>query len=63
FDATAAKMPGLEVGCYDELQYNFKMCVAKGDDGQKYITEWGSKNRGGIEIGPRTALFFVKAEA
>ena len=48
---------------YNELQYNFKMCVAKGDDGQKYITEWGSKNRGGIEMGPRTALFFVKAEA
>ena len=63
FDVEAAKMPGLEVGCYDELQYNFKMCVAKGDDGQKYITEWGSKNRGGIEMGPRTALFFVKAEA
>lgn len=63
FDFKAAKIPGLEVGCYDELQYNFKMCVAKGDDGQKYITEWGSKNRGGIEIGPRTALFFVKAEA
>jgi alpha-amylase len=63
FDVEAAKMPGLEVGCYDELQYNFKMCVAKGDDGQKYITEWGSKNRGGIEMGPRTALFFVRAEA
>ncbi|MFM7363198.1 MAG: hypothetical protein ACKO11_01585, partial [Cuspidothrix sp.] len=63
FDVKAAKMPGLEVGCYRELQYDFKMCVANGGDGQKYITEWGSKNRGGINIGSRTALFFVKAEA
>ena len=55
-------MPGLEVGCYNELQYDFKMCVDKSDDGQKYITQWGSPQRGGINIGNRTALFFVKAE-
>ena len=60
FDAKAAKMPALEVGCYNELQHDFKMCVGKGDDGQKYITQWGSSERGGIQIGPRTALFFVK---
>ncbi len=60
FDVKAAKMPALENGCYNELQYNFKMCVGKGDDGQKYITQWGSSERGGIQIGPRTALFFVK---
>ncbi|MBU6344976.1 MULTISPECIES: alpha-amylase family glycosyl hydrolase [Cylindrospermopsis] len=62
FDVQAAKMPGLEVGCYNELQYNFKMCVDKGDDGKKYITQWGGPQRGGINIGNRTALFFVKAE-
>ncbi|GET43899.1 MULTISPECIES: hypothetical protein [Microseira] len=27
FDVTAAKMPGLAVGCYNELRYNFQMCV------------------------------------
>ncbi len=63
FDVTAAKMPGLGVGCYNELQYDFEMCVDYGGDGQKYINKWGSPNRGGIEIGPRTALFFVKNEA
>jgi alpha-amylase len=61
FDVKAAKMPGLGVGCYNELQYNFQICVAKGGDGQKYITEWGSKDRGGINIGGRTALFFIKS--
>ncbi len=60
FDVKAAKMPALEVGCYNELQYDFKMCVGKGDDGQKYITQWGSPDRGGMKIGPRTALFFVQ---
>ncbi|NEO54877.1 MAG: alpha-amylase [Okeania sp. SIO3B5] len=63
FDVTAAKMPGLGVGCYSELQYDFEMCVDYGGDGQKYINKWGSPNRGGINIGPRTALFFVKNEA
>lgn len=63
FDTPVAKMPGLEVGCYNELQYNFKMCVGVGDDNQKYVTQWGSPQRGGINIGPRTALFFVKTEA
>ncbi len=59
FDVNAAKIPGLAVGCYNELQYDFQMCV----DSQKSINKWGSPNRGGINIGPRTALFFVKAEA
>ncbi len=63
FDVTAAKMSGLGVGCYDELQYDFEMCVDYGGDGQKYINKWGSPNRGGIEIGPRTALFLAKNEA
>lgn len=62
FDVTDAKMPGLAVGCYNELQYDFEMCVGYGDDGQKYISKWGSPDRGGIEIGSRTALFFVKTE-
>lgn len=63
FDVIAAKMPGLAVGCYNELQYDFKMCVDYGGDGQKYVNQWGSPDRGGIEIGPRTALFLVKTEA
>ena len=61
FDVDDAKMPGLQEGCYNELQYNFQMCVAKGTDAQKSITQWGeSKDKKGIHVGPRTALFFVK---
>ncbi len=39
------------------------MCVDYCGDGQKYINKWVSPNRGGIEIGPRITLFFVKTEA
>ena len=60
FDVKAAKMPGLQVGCYKELRYNFTIAVGKGGDGQNYITQWGTKQRGGIQIGPRDALFFVQ---
>jgi alpha-amylase len=63
FDVAVAKMPGLGVGCYRELQYDFEMCVDYGDGDQKYITKWGSPDRGGINIGGRTALFFVKTES
>lgn len=60
FDVKAAMMPGLQIGCYKELHYNFTMAVGKGGDGQKYITKWGTKHRGGIQIGPRDALFLVQ---
>ena len=60
FDVKAAKMPGLSIGCYKELNYNFTMAVGKGGDGQKYVTKWGTKQRGGIQIGPRDALLFVQ---
>ena len=63
FDVKAAKMPGLQVGCYQEVRYKFTMAIGKGDDQQKYITSWGSKQRGGIQIGPRDALFFVPTSA
>ncbi len=63
FDVKAAKMPGLQVGCYKELHYSFTMAVGKGGDGQKYITKWRTKQRGGLEISPRDALFFVQTSA
>jgi len=56
FDVANAKMPGLEQGCYNELQYDFQMCI----DSNNNITRWD--RRKGIQIGPRTALFFIKAE-
>ena len=60
FDVKAAKMPGLQMGCYKELRYNFTMAVGKGQDGQKYVTQWGTKQRGGIQVGSRDVLFFVQ---
>jgi alpha-amylase len=62
-DFPAAKMPGLQTGCYQELRYNFTMAVGKGRDGQKYITKWGTKQRGGIQMGSRDVLFFVLTSA
>ncbi|MEA5542726.1 alpha-amylase family protein [Limnoraphis robusta Tam1] len=63
FDVKAAKMPGLETGCYKELRYNFPISVDYGEDGNKYINKWGDKNRGGIQIGPRDVLFFTQTYA
>ena len=62
-DIRAAKMPGLQPGCYQELRYNFTMAVGQGSDGQKYITKWGTKQRGGIQVGSRDVLFFVPTSA
>jgi alpha-amylase len=53
FDVAAAKVPGLETGCYQELHYNFTVEIGKGGDGQNYINRWGTPNRGGIQIGPQ----------
>ncbi len=63
FDVKAAKMPGLSIGCYKELRYNFTIAVGKGGDGHNYITRWGTPHRGGIQIGPRDALFFVQTSS
>ncbi|MGA7933017.1 MAG: alpha-amylase family glycosyl hydrolase [Kovacikia sp.] len=59
FDVAVAKMPGLAVGCYQELHYNFTVGIGTGGDGQKYINHWGTPQRGGIQIGPRDALFLI----
>jgi|GEM_PF-635510 len=59
-DVSAARMRGLSPGCYRELNYKFDMEVFTGSDGQKWISGWGSGNRGGLNIGPRSAMFFVK---
>ena len=63
FEAKSAKMPGLQVGCYQELQHNFTMKVSINNQGEKYIGSWGTSQRGGLNISPRDALFFVKTSA
>lgn len=59
-DTPAAKMPGLSPGCYRELASGFTMQVSVGGDGQRWISSWGSPQRGGLQIGPRSALFLVQ---
>lgn len=59
-DVAAARMPGLDEGCFREAQYGFLVTVSKGGDGQKWISAWGSKARGGMNVGPRSALFLLK---
>ncbi len=60
FAPTVAKMPGLAEGCYQELVNDLTMCIGVGDDGQKYVSKWNSTDKGGLDIPPRSALFFVK---
>ncbi len=62
FAPTVAKMPGLAEGCYEELVNDLTMCIGVGDDGQKYVSQWNSTDKGGLDIPPRSALFFVKQD-
>jgi alpha-amylase len=51
-------------GCYRELRHNFNVAIEKRrvDDGQekKYVTRWGTPNRGGMEVSGRDVLYFIR---
>lgn len=47
-------------GCYRELRNKFTVAVQRRPDGKKYVTRWGSWNRGGMEVYGRDALYFVR---
>jgi alpha-amylase len=48
-------------GCYRELRNDFTVAVERsGTDYKKYVTRWGTRQRGGIEVQPRDALYFVR---
>ena len=59
-DLTLTKLEG----CYRELRNNFNVAIEKrtSGDGQekKYVTRWGTPNRGGMEGHGRDALFFIR---
>ncbi len=55
-DVTLAKLEG----CYRELRNNFTVAVQRRDDGKKYVTRWGSWDRGGMEVWGRDALYFIR---
>ncbi len=47
-------------GCYRELRYDFQVSIGQGGDGRKYVTAWGRPDRGGVNIGSRNALYFIR---
>jgi len=46
-------------GCYRELRNNFTVAVERRDT-KKWVTRWGTWQRGGMEVEPRDALYFVR---
>ena len=46
-------------GCYRELRNNFYVAIER-RDGKKYVTRWGTWNRGGLEVRGRDALYFIR---
>jgi alpha-amylase len=46
-------------GCYRELRSNFYVAIER-RDGKKYVTRWGTWNRGGLEVQGRDALYFIR---
>jgi alpha-amylase len=47
-------------GCYRELRNNFNVAIERRDNGKKYVTRWGTWDRGGLEIKGRDALYFIR---
>jgi len=47
-------------GCYQELRNKFTVAVERRENGKKYMTRWGTWNRGGMEVYGRDALYFVR---
>jgi alpha-amylase len=46
-------------GCYRELRNNFTVAIEQ-RNGKKFVTRWGTPNRGGISVEGRDALYFVR---
>ena len=46
-------------GCYRELRNDFTVSIERRDD-KKFVTRWGTRSRGGMEVFGRDALYFVR---
>ena len=46
-------------GCYRELRNNFTVAI-ENRNGKKFVTRWGTPNRGGINIEARDSLYFIR---
>lgn len=47
-------------GCYRELRYNFTVAIERRNNGKKYLTRWGTWQRGGLEIGGRDVHYLIR---
>ena len=47
-------------GCYRKLRNNFSVAVERRRDGKKYVTRWGTWDRGGMAVQGREALYFIR---
>lgn len=46
-------------GCYQELRNDFTVAI-ENRNGQKFVTRWGTNDRGGLAIEGRDALYFIR---
>ncbi len=46
-------------GCYRELRNDFTVAIER-RNGKKYVTRWGTPNRGGMKVEGRDALYFIR---
>lgn len=46
-------------GCYRELRNDFTVAIEQ-RDGKKFVTRWGTRDRGGMKIQGRDALYFIR---
>ena len=46
-------------GCYGELRNNFTVAI-EDRNGQKFVTRWGTPDRGGMKVEGRDALYFIR---
>ncbi len=47
-------------GCYREIRNDFTVAIERQDNGNKYVTRWGTWDRGGMEVQGRDALYFIR---
>jgi alpha-amylase len=47
-------------GCYRELRNDFTVAIEQREGGRKFVTRWGTNDRGGMEVQGRDALFFIR---
>ena len=47
-------------GCYRELRNGFTVAIQRNATGAKFVTRWGARDRGGLRIEAREALYFIR---